>query len=106
MKYFIYFHWYILSHQTHHISTSIRIYQDSLEFYIYDVGYVKWKIDKVLQENISTSVFFHEKRVYLNADYIISLKDVVALVSIRNFEAEVQILTNSKPIKIQFEILL
>lgn len=93
MKYILYFHLYLISHQQYTITTVVAVYQDSVSFYIYNVGYVNWKIDETTKEDI----VFHNGKTMVSAIYLVSFKDLKAIVQITFSKVKITILTGVKP---------
>jgi hypothetical protein len=75
MKFILYFYYYSLFSTQYHIRTAVYRDNDSLCFYLYDVGYVNWHIDHVVKETITIeepSYFGMQKECRVNAIYLIS----------------------------------
>lgn len=98
MKYILYFHYYIMSQQVYNVATVIAIQQDSLSFYVYDVGYVKWRIDEKVMESMSPKDNKPSMAIYL-----ISLYDLKGIVEVHLRKAYVIILTDTKPFLIELK---
>jgi len=112
MKFILYFHIYAISYgdslSTYPITTIMAIYKDSVIFYVYDLQYVKWKMEEVIKENI-----YHPDKRYtggyvakkskLEAIYRISYKDIIGFITINSPKVEIRILTDNKPILIQLK---
>jgi|SRR6476620_4086994 len=98
MKFFVYFHFYVLSFgdstQVFNTGTAIWAKNDSLTFYVYNVGYIRWKVDAMVKENIDQ---LRQYSYIVYAKYIVSYKGIVAIVNIKRKEAEISILTGNLP---------
>lgn len=115
MKYLLYFHFYTVfcgdSINSYPISTVLAVKQDTIIFYSYDVGYIRWKINKTEKEDIRKDYSHYYKnrkmrRDYIDAIYFASFKDLRAIIIVRSrlsSKAEIKILTAGKPIIIQLK---
>lgn len=103
MKYFFYLHFYLLSTwdtlEYRNISTTLSIWQDSVKFYVFDYGYTVWSIEEIIKEVSNVNPNDPPSRNKpLNAIYLISFREIKAILYIKSPETQVKILTNAKPI--------
>ncbi len=111
MKYILYFHFYAMSCGNsicnYSITTIILIEKDSIMFYIYDLGYISWKIDKKEKEEIVDKRVYRRKYDYIKpkieAIYHISYKDIKGFIMILDSKVEIRVLTEKRPILIQLK---
>lgn len=89
MKFVLYFHFYILNHESLPITTNMVISEDSLSFYVYDLGYIKWKIDEKHKEIL-------ENKKISYGIYFVSFKDIKAIIHISLRSTHIVILTGEK----------
>lgn len=80
MKYIIFYLFYSTTSIEANITTAIRIYEDKVDFYVYDIGYIQWNIiDK--EEDLDS------RKTCLMATYHLQYKDMKALIKTNCNEA-------------------
>ncbi len=110
MKYILYFHFYAFSYGDTMcyppITTIMTIQKDSIMFYVYDLGYVKWKIDDIIREQVLYPDYryshgFNHRSSEIQAIYRISYKDITGFITMFKKVIEIRIITDNKPEIIQ-----
>lgn len=94
LKYFLYFHFYLLAGTESNITTIVAISQDSLMFYVYDHGYVRWKIEERIAETYRkiTHVNGLSSGVYFSGKYYASCcEGLKALVYVTDHDTDIYI---------------
>jgi len=86
MKYLIWFTAYAWNGDIHPARNYVMIQQDSIEFYIWDFYYTKWKIEYKLQESTVHSHYIWSKQYkqvdHLRATYLISYHGIKGIICI------------------------
>lgn len=100
MKYLIWFTYYFTFGEGHQITTYLCIQKDSIQFYVYDVGYMKWKIDTAIKQIYNRRTATHDHySIYNNgntSDYFVgiygaSYKDMKAIIHATSSRADIVI---------------
>jgi len=84
--------------QTFNIGTSLWMRNDSICFYMYDIGYTKWKVVEKIRETITK---LDSRNSKINALYLVKYDNLIAFVYIDSPYAEISILTDKIPITIK-----
>src|SRR5690242_17886841 len=83
-KYIIWFIYYSMTGEPHHVRTYIFKENDSISFYLYNVGYWKWHVDHVIKERVSEESPNLKHGRNVDAVYLISRKNDRGIIHISN----------------------
>jgi len=87
MKFIIWFAYYtLIGDCSVHSRTFISLNRDSVTFYVFNLHYVTWKVDRILEYSVSEDEFV-ENKYYVSAIISAKFDDIEALIRIKDGEA-------------------
>ena len=87
MKFIIWFAYYtLIGDCSVHSRTFIRLENDSVTFYVFNLRYVTWKVDSILEYSVSGDEFI-QNRYYVSAIISAKFEGIEALIRIKDGEA-------------------
>jgi len=95
-KYIIWFVYYAIANDCHNAKTYLLKENDSISFYLYDVGYWKWHIDETIKESLPEEKHCVRCVDNVYAIYLISRNDIEGIIQIHRNTTTITLFINDQ----------